>query len=84
MIFCLGLVPAENDSEPQPDPQWGLGVIFTKRAEINYGPWADQQRYFHKKTVCFFAFSNKMATQNTGMFIKKYTPFSRTFPTSGD
>ena len=44
-FYFIGLVPIENDSNPEPDPQWGLEVMFTKRAEINYGPWVDLQRY---------------------------------------
>lgn len=44
-FIFVGLVPIENDSNPEPDPEWGLEVIFTKRAEINYGPWVDLQRY---------------------------------------
>ena len=45
------MVPIENDSNPEPDPEWGLEVIFTKRAEINYGPWVDLQR---SKTIFFY------------------------------
>ncbi|XP_065669615.1 bridge-like lipid transfer protein family member 1 isoform X3 [Hydra vulgaris] len=37
-----GLVP--DEAAPDSDPEWGLNVMFTKSANITYGPWVDKQR----------------------------------------
>ena len=44
-FLYLGLVP--DEAVPDSDPEWGLNVVFTKSANITYGPWVDKQRYMY-------------------------------------